>query len=523
MGCRKLGARFGESEICIGTIASRLAKGFRSSYLLEGSQSVFPGWRVGVVAGKERSQECGCATSEWLCAWGASFGYISQNYFVLISVYTYKMGFSLTHTSARPVAAARIRLDAARSTVALRETLWLALDTLRAHKLRSFLTLLGVILAVTTLVAVMSVVAGLNLYVSDKIANLGANAFVVDRFGIITNLEDFIKAKKRPPLSLADYEALRDGVQLSSKVGAVERTTTDMRSGSALFEDAFLVGATPNYAEIRDFETAEGRFFTEADELHHSPVAFIGNDLVEKFFPGVDPVGKAVRAGSNQYIVVGVAKARGTVFGQSQDNFLMIPLSTYRKSWHAPDDSVVIFVQARGPEIMDAAQDESRVIIRSLRHTPYNDPDGFGIIAPSSITGLWNQITGNLFAIAVWLTSVFLVVGGIVIMNIMLASVTERTREIGVRKALGARRKHIVMQFLVESAVLSMTGGAIGILLAVGISLLVRATTPIPMTTPLNAVVVSLTLSTVIGLFFGIYPAVRASRLDPIEALRAEN
>ncbi len=461
--------------------------------------------------------------SEWLCYWDDPFGYISKNYFVLRSVYTYRMGFSLTHTSARPVATTRIRLDAARSTVALRETLWLALDTLRAHKLRSFLTLLGVILAVTTLVAVMSVVAGLNLYVSDKIANLGANAFVVDRFGIITNLEDFIKAKKRPPLSLADYEALRDGVQLSSKVGAVERTTTDIRSGSALFEDAFLVGATPNYAEIRDFETAEGRFFTEADELHHSPVAFIGNDLVEKFFPGVDPVGKAVRAGSNQYIVVGVAKARGTVFGQSQDNFLMIPLSTYRKSWHAPDDSVVIFVQARGPEIMDAAQDESRVIIRSLRHTPYDDPDGFGIIAPSSITGLWNQITGNLFAIAVWLTSVFLVVGGIVIMNIMLASVTERTREIGVRKALGARRKHIVMQFLVESAVLSMTGGAMGILLAVGISLLVRATTPIPMTTPLNAVVVSLTLSTVIGLFFGIYPAVRASRLDPIEALRAEN
>jgi putative ABC transport system permease protein len=162
------------------------------------------------------------------------------------------------------------------------------------------------------------------------------------------------------------------------------------------------------------------------------------------------------------------------------------------------------------------------VIIRSLRHTPYNDPDGFGIIAPASITGLWNQITGNLFAIAVWLTSVFLVVGGIVIMNIMLASVTERTREIGVRKALGARRKHIVMQFLVESAVLSMTGGAMGIILAVGISLLVRATTPIPMTTPLRAVLISLTLSTVIGLFFGIYPAVRASRLDPIEALRAE-
>jgi putative ABC transport system permease protein len=412
--------------------------------------------------------------------------------------------------------------QAKRTTVALRETLWLALDTLRAHKLRSFLTLLGVILAVTTLVAVMSVVEGLNLYVSDKIANLGSDAFVLDRFGIITNLEEFNKARKRPPLSLEDYEALRDRMRLAAHVGAVEATIADVRYANNLIEDVSIQGVTANYGQIRNFEVDAGRFITGSDDFHRGPVCFIGNDLVQKFFPGVDPIGKEIRAGSQQYQIVGIAKVRGSVFGQTQDNFVMVPLGTYRKSWHAPDNSLSIFIQARGTEWMAAAQDEARVIIRSLRHSSYDAPDSFGIIASSSITGLWESLTGNLFGIAVWLTSVFLVVGGIVIMNIMLASVTERTREIGLRKSLGARRKHIVLQFLVESAVLAGVGGIAGIALAVGIGEIVRLTTPIPSSTPLRAVFTALALSTIVGLFFGIYPAMRAAKLDPIEALRAE-
>jgi putative ABC transport system permease protein len=409
-----------------------------------------------------------------------------------------------------------------RTTVALRETLWLALDTLRAHKLRSFLTLLGVILAVTTLVAVMSVVEGLNLYVSNKVANLGSDAFVLDRFGIITNLEEFNKARKRPPLSLEDYQALRDRMRLAAHVGAVESTIADVRYANNLIEDVSIQGVTPNYAQIRNFEVDAGRFITDSDDLHRAPVCFIGNDLVQKFFPGVDPIGKEIRAGSQQYQIVGVAKARGSVFGQTQDNFVMLPLGTYRKSWHAPDNSLSIFIQARGTEWMSAAQDEARVIIRSLRHSTYDAPDSFGIIASSSITGLWESLTGNLFGIAVWLTSVFLVVGGIVIMNIMLASVTERTREIGLRKSLGARRQHIILQFLVESAVLAGVGGFVGIALALGLGEIVRLTTPIPSATPLRAVLTALALSTIVGLFFGIYPAMRAAKLDPIEALRAE-
>jgi putative ABC transport system permease protein len=413
-------------------------------------------------------------------------------------------------------------IDAKRTSVALRETILLALDTLRAHKLRSFLTLLGVILAVATLVAVMSVLNGLNLYISQKVANLGANAFVVDRFGIITNWDEWVKAQKRPRLGLEDLTALRDGLQLAQRVGAEDGTSADVRYGNNLKEDIRLSGVTPNYAEIRDYEVVSGRFLTEADELHRNPVCFIGADLVEYFFRNVDPLGKGLRVGQQQYQIVGVAKARGSVFGQSQDNFVMIPLGAYRKGWVAADDSITIFVQARSADYMSAAQDEARAILRARRHVAYSDPDNFGVIAPSSITSLWERLTGNIYGIIISLTSVFLVVGGIVIMNIMLASVTERTREIGIRKSLGARRRHIVMQFLVESAVMAAVGGIIGVMLAVGISELVGATTPIPSATPLYAVLLALTLSTAVGLFFGIYPAVRASRLDPIEALRAE-
>ncbi|MGC1597710.1 MAG: FtsX-like permease family protein, partial [Candidatus Acidiferrales bacterium] len=224
-----------------------------------------------------------------------------------------------------------------------------------------------------------------------------------------------------------------------------------------------------------------------------------------------------------QYLIVGVATPKGNVLGQSQDNFVMIPLGTYRNEFLAPQDSVSFFVQARAPELMDAAEDESRVILRARRHVPYAADDNFAIIAPTSIMGLWNRITGNAFGIAIWITSVFLVVGGVVIMNIMLASVTERTREIGLRKSLGARKRHIVLQFMVESSVLAAVGGLLGVTAAVAIGQLVRVVTPIPISTPIFAIATALVLSTAVGLFFGIYPAVRAARLDPIEALRAEN
>jgi putative ABC transport system permease protein len=407
-------------------------------------------------------------------------------------------------------------------SVALQETFWIALDTLRAHKLRTFLTLLGVILAVTTLVAVISVLNGLNVYVADKVANLGANAFVVDRIGIITNFEEWTKARKRPALGMPDLEALRDGMKLATTVAGEQDTIADVRYGGVLGEDVTVIGATPTFAEIREIEVSSGRLLTETDEEHHSQVCIIGADVANKFFPGIDPIGREIRAGQGQYQIVGVAEPKGTVFGQSQDNFVMLPLGTYRNEWLVNLDSISMFVQARDPEWMPAAEDEARVILRSRRHVRYQDDDNFAIIAPTSITGLWNRITGNAFGIAIWVTSVFLVVGGIVIMNIMLASVTERTREIGLRKSLGARRRHIVLQFLVESSMLAASGGAAGVAVALCVTALVRATTPIPISTPFFAITIALLLSTFVGLFFGIYPAMRAARLDPIEALRAE-
>jgi len=419
--------------------------------------------------------------------------------------------------------AARMWSEARETSVALRETFRIALDTLRAHKLRTFLTLLGVILAVTTLVAVMSVLNGLNLYVADKVANLGANAFVIDRIGIITNFDEWVKARKRPPLDMSDYEALRDGMKLSHAIAGEQDTAADVRYGNDLSEDVLVIGVTPAYPEIREIEVSQGRLFTQADEDHRSAVCIIGADVADKFFPGVDPLGKDIRAGQGQYQIIGVAKAKGTVFGVSQDNFVMVPLGTYRKEWLKPLDSVSMFIQAQGPEWMPAAMDEARVILRSRRHVRYQDDDNFAVIAPTSITGLWNRITGNAFGIAIWVTSVFLVVGGIVIMNIMLASVTERTREIGLRKSLGARRRHIVMQFLVESSLLAASGGTVGVAMALVLAQIVRAVTPIPISTPFFAISIALVLSTAVGLFFGIYPAMRAARLDPIEALRAEN
>ena len=402
------------------------------------------------------------------------------------------------------------------------ETLKLALDALRAHKLRSFLTLLGVILAVTTLVFVMSVISGLNTYVADKIANLGANVFIIDRFGIITSQDEFIKAQKRPLIGMEDYDRLRGNMKIATAVAVEEDRNVQTRSGNLIMENTSMMGASSNFADVRNLNVDQGRFITPADEEHHSEVVFIGPDLAKKFFPNVDPIGKTIRVQTHTYEVIGVAEALGSAFGESQDNYMIMPIAAYRKGWHKADDWVTIFVRAPSAEMMEASEDEARMLFRAWRHQKYNDPDNFAILGSDSIMALWHDLTGNLAFVAMALVSVFLVVGGIVIMNIMLASVTERTREIGLRRSLGARKKHILLQFLTESAVLAATGGLIGIFAAYAMVFLVRTVFSFPMETPLSAVILAVCISTGVGLFFGIFPAMRAAKLDPIEALRAD-
>ena len=424
----------------------------------------------------------------------------------------------VAHPRLRPASLTGFRASA----ITMLETVRLAIDALRAHKLRSFLTLLGVILAVTTLVVVMSVVSGMNFYVADRVANLGANVFIVDRFGIITSQDAWVKAQKRPLVTMEDYERLRDSMKTSSAVAALDDHTVNIRSGNEKLENTDVMGVSANYADVRNINVAHGRFITESDDAHRAEAVFIGSDVAAKLFPNVDPVGKLIRAETHEYQVIGVAEPIGSAFGQSQDNFMIMPIHTFEKELHRPRDWVAIFVQAPNAEMMSATEDEARMFLRAWRHLPYDTPDNFAILGSDSIMKLWHDLTGTLESVAVSLVSVFLVVGGIVIMNIMLASVTERTREIGIRRSLGARKKHILLQFMTESAVLAAIGGLIGVLVAYGLVNLVKATTDIPVKTSLAAVILSLSVSAAVGLFFGIYPATRAAKLDPIEALRAE-
>jgi putative ABC transport system permease protein len=370
----------------------------------------------------------------------------------------------------------------------------------------------------------MSVIAGLNFYIADKVANLGANVLVVDRFGIITSYDAYVKAQKRPILTRDDLQRYQGTSKLAKAVAGYDRFPNNVltRSGNTVMENTTVVGVTANYEEIRGLNVAQGRFLTDADDEHRSEVAFIGADLAKKFFSNVDPIGKTIRAETHTYEVIGVGATIGSALGRSQDNYVLLPLGTYLKGWHQPNDSMAIFVQARSAEEMQASEDEARLLVRAWHHLPYNTEDDFAILGSDSIMDLWKSLTGNLAQVAMALVSVFLVVGGIVIMNIMLASVTERTREIGLRRSLGARKQHILFQFLAESATLAAAGGVIGILLAAAIVLFVKHAFDFPMEMPVAAVILSLVLSTAVGLFFGIFPAMRAAKLDPIEALRSE-
>jgi len=369
---------------------------------------------------------------------------------------------------------------------------------------------------------VVALISGVNQYIANKVANLGSNAFTVMRFPIITEMEELVKAMRRNKLvTWDDYEALRDNLKLPQRVGAEAWTSGKARVGSLTIQDTSIRGVSASMGDIDAQEMTDGRYITEADENSRAMVAMIGSELANKLFPGLDPVGHEVMLDSRPFIVVGVAKPIGTVLGQSQDNFAYIPVETYIKIYGAYE-GIWINVQARGAEWMERTQDEARVLMRARRHLTPNETDSFGILDSATLMKLWNQLTGVIAMAMVGVVSVFLVIGGVVIMNVMLATVTERTREIGIRKALGASRHDILMQFLVEACVMTAMGGAIGVLLAYGICGLALATTSIPMHVPISAVIIAELISAAVGIFFGVYPARKAAMLEPIEALRTE-
>lgn len=406
--------------------------------------------------------------------------------------------------------------------VLFREPVEVALETLRQHKMRSFLMLLGIILSVSTLIVVISLISGVNKYIADRVANLGSNVFLLTRFPLITDVEEYVKANRRnKKVTWDDYEALRENLKLPLRVGVELRANGKVRRGTEGITDVNIRGVTANMGDIDPVTPRDGRYISEGDDQSRSQVTMIGNDLATKLFPNVDPIGREILIDGRPFQVVGVARIIGTAFGQSQDNFAYIPMQTYFKMY-GTQDTIWLNIQARGPEWMERTQDEARAMMRARRHLPPNEPDNFGIFDQASLMELWKNLTGVIATAMVGIVSVFLVIGGVVIMNVMLATVTERTREIGIRKALGARRGDILLQFLIESAVMAAIGGAMGVTLAYGIAGLTKAATAVPMNVPFVAVLIAEAISAAVGIFFGVYPAKKAAGLQPIEALRQE-
>ncbi len=425
-------------------------------------------------------------------------------------------------TAVAPSARRKPRIQHVSVWVTAKEAFWIALEALRTHKLRSFLTLLGVVIATTTLIVVMSVVNGMNLYIATHIANLGTNTFVLSQFKWAQGYEEYLKARRRnKPIRLDDYDFLRENLLGYKAISAIAmmQPGPQARYGGHSIDEVSLYGVTPSHADVGREKVEFGRYINEQDYRHNAHVCFIGQDIVEKLFAGADPLDKNLMVGDELFRIVGVAEKVGSTFGQSQDNFVFIPISTYQNSYMVRPELSVFIMSPDSQHIMELL-DETRSLMRARRHVSYHEDDTFGINSSDTLMSVWQNLTGSIFAVTIGVVAVFMVVGGIVIMNIMLASVTERTHEIGIRKSLGARRSDILWQFVIESGVMALTGGVVGVILAVLISQLVQMF--FTASVPLSGVLIGVTLSTAVGLFFGIYPADKASKLDPIEALRTE-
>jgi putative ABC transport system permease protein len=404
------------------------------------------------------------------------------------------------------------------------EAIRIALHSLRANKLRSALTLLGVVIGVAAVIAVVTFVNGINGYVAEKIFNLGADVFIISKVTpVITNVDQLLEGQKRKDLTMEDYQAVQESCKHCAVIGAsILNSTGHVRYGEQSISDTWIRGMTPSMPQILDLDLTSGRMVNQDDEENRAQVGVIGTDIVDNLFPKVDPLGKEIRIEGQLYRVIGVGKKQGTTLGQSRDNYVAIPITSYLKQFGS-HTSIRISGKANGVGVeLEAAIDEARAVLRARRHDLPGRPDSFVAETNASFLSIWSNLSGTFFIAMIAIAAISLVVGGIVIMNIMLVSVTERTREIGIRKAMGARRQDVLLQFLIESATMALCGGLLGVAFGIAIAKGVTAIIGMPSEIKLWAVAAGLLVSASVGVFFGVYPAKRAARLDPIAALRFE-
>ena len=410
------------------------------------------------------------------------------------------------------------------------EAMRIALASLWANKLRSVLTLLGVVIAVASIIAVVTLINGINAYVGERIFRLGADVFIVNkRPNVITNIDQLLEADKRKNITLDDYEAVVENCRTCKVLGASIGSGSGpggigrIRYGNESITDTSIRGWTPTMARIYDLELIAGRSITDADNNASSGVVVIGHDVLDNLLPGLEPIGKEIRVDGQPFTVIGVGKREGTTLGQSRDNWVMMPINTWMKRYADARTSVRIWGKAEGiGQALQMAMDEVRIVLRARRHDAPGARDSFEIDTNQTFLSIWASISQNFFIVTVAIASISLVVGGIVIMNIMLVSVTERTREIGVRKALGARKRDLMRQFIIESSTMAAVGGLIGVIAGSAVAKTITTLVGIPSSIEAWSVIAGMILATSVGLFFGVYPASRAANLDPIAALRFE-
>jgi putative ABC transport system permease protein len=405
------------------------------------------------------------------------------------------------------------------------EAIRIALQSLWANKLRSVLTLLGLVIAVATVIAVMTFVNGINGFVAEKIFNLGADVFIVSKApNVITNVDQFLDSEKRKDIHYEDFLAVQEACTACKNVGAsASQVNVQVKYNELNSTDSTARGWTPGMAAIYDLDLNSGRILTDSDVNAGSNVVVIGNDIAENLMSGVDPLGKEIRVNGQMYTVIGVAAPKGKTLGQSQDNWVMLPLSAWYKQFGSQRISLRIWGKSNGVGTpLETAINQVRVVMRARRHDAPGKPDSFEAETNQSFLSLWASLSQTFFMVAVALASISLIVGGVVIMNIMLVSVTERTREIGIRKALGARSGDVMQQFLIESLTLSLVGGAMGVALGITVAKTVTIMIGMPSEVELWTVAAGVLMAGGVGVFFGVYPAHKAAKLDPITALRFE-